>query len=344
MLRERDLRAVLELAGEVHAARDLDDFRTTALQSIVRVVPSEVCSYNELDAEARPLFTLTQPEVPPSAHDAWARYAGQNPLIVRYARTRDGRPIRWSDVVDLREFRRTEVYRELYRPLGVGHQIAFTLPSPPQFTIGIALGRARRDFSDDERDILQLARPHLIQAFRQAELRGTLGSLLEVARRGLDAGQVAIVVADASGEVVLATEAARALAAEAGADVLEPGRPLPPMLDGNSRNGSRTVSLPLPGGDALLVRHARGDHGETALVLARGSRALSVAALRGLGLTRAEAVVLHALARGLSTDAAAAELGISPRTVHKHMQRVNAKLGVRERGQAIATAWSAAGT
>jgi DNA-binding CsgD family transcriptional regulator len=54
--------------------------------------------------------------------------------------------------------------------------------------------------------------------------------------------------------------------------------------------------------------------------------------------------VLHALARGRTTNEVADELGISPRTIHKHMQRVNAKLGVRERGQAIATAWAAAGT
>jgi DNA-binding CsgD family transcriptional regulator len=161
---------------------------------------------------------------------------------------------------------------------------------------------------------------------------------VESVRRGLDAGSAAVVVVDGSGDVVLVTELARELAAAAGAGPVEAGGPLPAALaDG-------AASLPLPDDDALLVRRARGDRGEVAVVLARGSRALSTATLRGLGLTAAEAGVLHALARGLSTAQAAAELGVSPRTIHKHMQRINAKLGVGERGQAIATAWAAAGT
>jgi DNA-binding CsgD family transcriptional regulator len=92
----------------------------------------------------------------------------------------------------------------------------------------------------------------------------------------------------------------------------------------------------------LLVRRIRTDHG-TVLVIDRAGRALSLGALRLLGLTEREAAVLHGLARGRSTAALAAELSISPRTVAKHVQRINAKLGVRDRAQAIATAWAAAG-
>jgi DNA-binding CsgD family transcriptional regulator len=348
VLTERDLRAVLELAGEVHDVRDLHEFRVGVLPVLKRVVPAEIASYNELDAQTRPIATVSDPELPPSAHEAWARYAWQNPLVQRYARTRDGRPFRWSDVVDMREFRRTEVFRELYGPYGLDHQIAFTLPSPPQMTIGIALMRSDPDYTERERQILQLARPHLIQAYRHAELRESLASLLDSARRGLDAAHSAVVVVAASGEVMFVTAAARELAALAGAGEVEIARPLGPPLWAGDDDGGRPPrpleSLPLPDGDTLLVRRAQGDRGETALVLARGSRALSVAALRGLGLTPGEAAVLHALARGRTTNEVADELAISPRTIHKHMQRVNAKLGVRERGQAIATAWAAAGT
>jgi DNA-binding CsgD family transcriptional regulator len=340
VLTERDLRAVLELAGEAHDAADLDDFRRSVLPALKRIVPSPVAAYNELDSEHRTIASFTDPPLPASAHEAWGRLAWQNPLIDYYGRTRDGRPFRWSDVVDVRAFRQTEVFRELYAPLEVDHQIAFALPSPPRYTIGIALGRPRTDYTDREREILQLVRPHLIQAYRHAELRESMRSLLDSARRGLDAAQLAVLVVDAEGVVIFLTARARELAAAAGADRIELGSPLPPPLRGTDP----IATLRLDDGDTVLVRRTRGDREETAVVLARGSRALSLRALVELGLTEAEAKVLHALARGATTNEAASTLGVSPRTIHKHVERLNAKLGVRSRSQAIATAWAAAGT
>ena len=51
--------------------------------------------------------------------------------------------------------------------------------------------------------------------------------------------------------------------------------------------------------------------------------------------------MLAAFAHGRSTDEAAADLGVSPRTVLKHGERIHRKLGVRDRAQAVAAAWTA---
>jgi DNA-binding CsgD family transcriptional regulator len=52
-------------------------------------------------------------------------------------------------------------------------------------------------------------------------------------------------------------------------------------------------------------------------------------------LSARESVVLAGLARGLTADAVGRELTISPRTVHKHLERAYAKLGVRDRVSAV---------
>ena len=54
--------------------------------------------------------------------------------------------------------------------MGVESQLAFTLPARPPLVIGIALSRGDEDFTDAEVALLGLARPHLIQAYRNAEL------------------------------------------------------------------------------------------------------------------------------------------------------------------------------
>jgi hypothetical protein len=101
-------------------------------------------------------------------HALYARHALENPLVERYLRTQDGRSYRFSDVASADELHATELYREFYAPIGLEHQIAFTLPHTPQRVLGVALSRAHDDFSDAERDVLDAARPFLIQCYRNA--------------------------------------------------------------------------------------------------------------------------------------------------------------------------------
>ena len=66
------------------------------------------------------------------------------------------------------ELHRLALYRELYKPLGVEHQLAFMLPAAPDRVLGVALSRGKRDYSDLERDVADHARPFLIQAYQNA--------------------------------------------------------------------------------------------------------------------------------------------------------------------------------
>jgi DNA-binding CsgD family transcriptional regulator len=112
--------------------------------------------------------SITEPPASAEVHRAFARYGAQNPLVAYYLKTGDGRAVRFSDVITRRELHRLELYREVYAPLGVEYQIAFTLPSSSVRILGVALSRAKRDFTVSERDILNLARQYLIQTYRNA--------------------------------------------------------------------------------------------------------------------------------------------------------------------------------
>ena len=64
-------------------------------------------------------------------------------------------------------------------------------------------------------------------------------------------------------------------------------------------------------------------------------------ALRGLGLTRREAEVLRLVAMGKENVEIGDELGISPATVRKHLERIYPKLGVNTRAAAATRALGA---
>lgn len=339
------MRAVLDFVGEAHDSQALDEFRAMLLPGFRRLVQTDYASYNEVRADGRALATMSDPELPSSAHEAWARHATSNPLLNHFMHSHDGRPRRMSDVVSRAEFRRSAIYRELYLALGIEHQVAFILPSAPELTVGIALSRGGSDFTDRDCRVLDLTRPHLIQAYRNAELRQRLTSLLAGLRDGIETERTSLILLEEDGSVGFASESARNLIESVTGESVREGRPLPGAIGAWAAGSESTASLPVPDrDDTLLARSVSTRGGGRVVLLERAGRVLSPDMLENLGLTPREAAVLHAHARGLEGSAVATNLNISPRTVAKHMQRIHAKLGVRNRAQAVAIAWAAVGS
>jgi DNA-binding CsgD family transcriptional regulator/PAS domain-containing protein len=336
-LREQDVRAVLNVVGEANDAQDLAEYRAVVTASLLRLVPAEFSAYNEMRGAGTVVAAISEPPIlEPWAHEAWGRYGAQNPLFQRFLETRDGRAYRFSDVIAPADLHRLELYRALYQRLGVEHQVAFILPSTADLVVAIALSRGAVDFSVRECDMLNLARPHLAQAFRNARLRERAAQTVVALRRGLDAGGEAIVVLDDQGLVMLASSPALALLAAAGEPAPQEEQPLAGPL--GTWSGADPLILGA-GADRVVARRLDGT--PTVLVLQREGRAIPLTALRRLGLTPREAEVLAGFMRGRDTMALATELTLSPRTVHKHAERIRAKLSARSRGEAVAAAWAA---
>jgi DNA-binding CsgD family transcriptional regulator len=81
-----------------------------------------------------------------------------------------------TDFYSVREFHSTGMYCDVYRPQGFEHHIGLFLPEPPGPNAGV--GRTARlffvrgpglAFSERDRALLTLLRPHLAQAFVDAE-------------------------------------------------------------------------------------------------------------------------------------------------------------------------------
>jgi DNA-binding CsgD family transcriptional regulator len=246
---------LLQLLEEIHGVVELAELREALLVALERAVPSDYVSINEIRPDPKDIVVLMRPEVPELEHK-FALHAHENPLIQRFARTRDTRAYRFSDVVTPDELHALTLYREVYEPLRAEHQIAFVIRTGPAFLVGLAMSRADPDYTDDERDLLNRARPFLIQAYRDAIARDRLTAELQ----------------------------------------------------------SRLAPA-----DAL------------------------VAALREHGLTPREADVLSCTALGRSGADTAGLLGVSERTVGKHLERCYRKLGVTGRSEAAAFAWGLIG-
>jgi DNA-binding CsgD family transcriptional regulator len=175
--------------------------------------------------------------------------------------------------------------------------------------IGVAMNRDRRSFSERDRALLELLRPHLTHAHARLHQRLGPGPAARLFPRG-----------------------ARLLAPGKDRRVLrgEPARGPAPLIVAGDRG-------------RLTVREAAADSPRALLVLAE-ERAATAEQLRSLGLTRRQSEVLHLLARGASTERIAAELFISPQTVRKHLEHIYRRLGVHTREAAVRMAREAGRT
>jgi hypothetical protein len=106
--------------------------------------------------------------------EAFEHHMSEDPVVSWFAQSSDRRAVKLSDFVTLQQFHRLGVYNEVCRPARLEHQIAFALATPRPLMLGVTINRARFDFSEDEREGLNLLRPHLVHAYRNAETLTTI--------------------------------------------------------------------------------------------------------------------------------------------------------------------------
>jgi hypothetical protein len=217
-LRQTELRAVSAFLQALYALRDLDGFQRYVLTALPTIVPADRVSYNEANPGARRNAYVSVPALPAEYEPAFLRHMSDHPLITHRQETHDGRALRISDFLPQRRFRRLGLYSEFFRPLRVEYQAAVTLPAPPPLVVGMALSRSRKDFSDRERRLLDLLRPHLVQAYRNADAISRMREEQAVIGRTLDGLPYGLIVLTREGRARTINSAAlRLLAAYWGA-------------------------------------------------------------------------------------------------------------------------------
>lgn len=153
---------------------DLDTFRPGLLDAIRRAVPSDWASLNDIGPEPGDALSLVEPPLPVELHVAFAEHAQDNHLLRHFQATRDGRAHRMSDVCTPDEFHATNLYREIYAKIGLEYQMSFVFPAQEDHVLAVVLSRTDHDYSDEEVALVEAARPHLIQAYRNAREHSAL--------------------------------------------------------------------------------------------------------------------------------------------------------------------------
>jgi DNA-binding CsgD family transcriptional regulator len=181
----RDLRTLAGMVSDYRADLPAQGLPTSLLSELMTQIRCDAILFEGMDSAKHEVWFAQEipadedgppPEGLKQAH--WQHYWDCLPCS-HPDRTGDLRSvITIADFYSARQWHGTGMYCDLYRPQGIEHELMLTLPAGPGKVPGP--GRTLRlflfrgpgpDFAEADRDLLTLLRPHLHQAYLDAERR-----------------------------------------------------------------------------------------------------------------------------------------------------------------------------
>jgi len=350
-LTNRETRTLLDAVLVLHSNQGASKIHRRIFDAVKLPVPGEFFAIDYFRSHGEWLgreFSSTDPidVTTPEHARIFEAYVPEHPLFNEFLRTGLATPSKITDFVTTTQFHRLGIYNEFYRLVGVDRQMAIACPVVPGIILMISLNRSKRDFTESDRKILTMLKPHLIAAHNNARALARLHLQQIALESALEKAGVGAILINLSGRMQFVTEQARAWlqkyfdAPHGSATDLPRG-----LTDWVAHSVSvamtdRTLAAPVPPLEAmraderlrirLLIDREAGE----VLLLMEEERPVSAKALESLGLTKREAEVLKWAALRKTSAEIAILCGISQRTVQKHLEHIYVKLGVNSKAAA----------
>jgi DNA-binding CsgD family transcriptional regulator len=344
-LSHKDLLALNRAIGEVHSARDKDSFYRSVFSAVQGMIPGELCSFNEM------MFKPTRFLNSIASSDEHINFTNRFlPALNAHLHEHPCSPhiitekvIKTSDYVSKRHFKNTALFNEYYKHLDIETQINLAFPLSQEKSLVFTLSKRSTDFSERDRFLLTLLRPHLINALRNATELGFMKLEKDLLQKGAEAEKQGAILFQADGVMLCLSLFAKEMLKKYFDATLVEGDTLPRKLLTwfKTKESSKRVErelLTIEKDDKCLKIKLLNDFttGDYILIITERDPSLALQNLQGYGLSCREAEVLIWLSKGKTNVEIAIILGMSKRTAEKHLQNIFAKLGVETRAAAAA--------
>ncbi|QYO66870.1 response regulator transcription factor [Leptolyngbya sp. 7M] len=373
ILTNSDLHGIFKFLQRLHTLCDQASLPSHVISILPEVLPGEFLSYLIIDLESQEVKFLAS-SIPNVEEDLGIKkvaddYVKKNrspeehPIIHHYLKTGNGRAFMLSDFSSRQQVDSLEgLYQMSMRLLGLEDLMMIFLPvdSTPtpeskqlksnQKLLTVNVLRSQRNFSERDRSVLNILRPHFFQAYQNAQAVTRMQQKQAQLNQTIE--QLSLVILNYDGKVQHITQHAWTLLSQYFQVSHHCNSPLPEVLQRWIKHQialfTQIDSFSLPNqsfqmeseGKRLTIRFIFDrKQGQYLLLLEEDPpRTFSIDSLELLGLTRREAEVLFWVAKDKSNGEIATTLGCSDKTIKKHLEHIYAKFSVQTRTGAVLSA------
>jgi DNA-binding CsgD family transcriptional regulator len=344
---------------QLYTLRDLDTFGLDALSIVDRLVPGELPMFHinhgvtpKLDYDCLGGFRLTV-EMERTMH----QHFSSHPIVDNMPQTLTG-TYKISDFVTQEELHQFEgLYQQFLRLYQLEDQMVLFLPdvNPDSWQklsqlntklVGFTQNRTQRNFTERDRLILNLLRPHLAQSYTNVQQYYQLQQENQQLQQSLN--HLGTIVLDSQQQIVSISPQAIVWLETYFAKSTYSHQQLPDRLQSWLRyqvdclthnSALMQVYLPLKiqcAARELTIRLMIEPHESQYLLLLTEQTLSSLNSLVSLGLSQRETEVLKLIIQGKDNKTIAAQLSVNISTIRKHLENIYTKFGVKSRTEAIA--------
>ena len=346
---------------QIYTLQSLDTFGINALAIVNRLVPGEFPEFSLTNMRTRQVSPIFLPDFPGFSLEMQktiARHFCEHPIAQNMPQALAGAH-KLSDFISQKELHRCEgVYQQFLRLLGTEDQMVLFLPTTKfggwgqlsqrdKLLVGFSLHRPQRNFTERDRSVLNLLRPHLAQAYANTKQYQQLQQELTQVQQSLN--HLGVIILDDEWRI-------KSIAPQAiiWLEAYFEGFTCTTQLPDNLRSWAKyqitnlvqKTDLPkncLPlriqqGGRELTIRSIVEPNAAQYLLLCEEKTLSCLDSLALLGLSQRETEVLALVIQGKDNKAIASQLSVNLSTVCKHLEHIYTKFGVKSRTEAISCA------
>lgn len=350
-LRQSELRSLLAFVEECYSICEPEPFHTFAQRLVCvlpRLIPAVHVTYNEMYPEESESYNCINNDelATGKAAELWAAHMNEHPVMHHVLETPDRHARRISDFWSRTQLHDRGLHADFYKQYDIEDALCITIPCRRPRIIGVGW-HDHRVFTERERLLADLARPHIAQAWQIARLLACRKTEVDLLGLGVGSLGAGVILSSNQGRILFIDSRARRYLADYLAIGKQVGLSLPDTLlrwvqaqnlPLNSSDDAPPPRLPLKffrTNKCLLVRllSKPGEH----LILMEEQQTTPADDLAVThALTPREADVLHWIAGGKTNGEIATILQMQTGTAKKHVEHILAKLGVETRTAAAA--------
>jgi DNA-binding CsgD family transcriptional regulator len=175
---QTDFEALQRTILELHEHRDLNEFRKAMPGIFLRLIPADHFSLvtyhlNAVTGQIKLVDCLeSAPKVTREVIPHWEQRVWEHPFTRYFVRGGEATALKFSDFFTMTQLKHSQFWELICKVLHFDRGISLPV-SIGAGTSAVSLGRCGKDFTERDRLILNLIRPHFEQAYRNASMNGS---------------------------------------------------------------------------------------------------------------------------------------------------------------------------